>query len=59
MRLLPAVAAAIVTVIAVVSAIRGDWGVLVISGALFVVAISALVLGRRNEPPPPHSHEPL
>jgi uncharacterized membrane protein len=52
MRFLPAVAALITVVVAVLSIVRGDWGVVVVSVILCAIAVRAQLLilrGRTSE----------
>lgn len=48
MRFLPAVAALITAVVAVLSIVRGDWGVVVVSVILCAIAVRAQLLLRRG-----------
>lgn len=53
MRFLPAVAALIAMTVAVLSIVRGDWGVVVISVILCAIAVRAQLFLRRDRPPDP------
>ncbi|GAA1764755.1 hypothetical protein [Kocuria aegyptia] len=57
MRFLPAVAALIAMTVAVISVVRGDWGVVVISAVLCAVAVRAQLLIRRGAASDPGSRE--
>lgn len=50
MRFLPAVAALITMVVAVLSVVRGDWGVVVVSVVLCAIAVRAQLFIRRGKP---------
>lgn len=57
MGFLPAVAAVIALAVAVLSIVRGDWGVVVISVILCAIAVRARLFLRRGRPPDPGSTE--
>lgn len=57
MRFLPAAAALIAVTVAVLSAVRGDWGVVVVSAVLCAIAVRAQLFLRRGEPPDPGGPE--
>lgn len=59
MRFLPAFAALISVVVAVLSLIRGDWGVVVVSVILCAIAIRAQLLIQHGRPSDPPLHEDL